>query len=161
MSLYDGKWQLYDITPGSWVANFMTKHDITLKDIGDVVNDITGVSAQQDWQREMRDSSITSSAEQYEQLGLNKSLLYGSGASAASTPSGSHGGNLSLPSIDGLINSAANILNANTRQYVADRQNRHLDWKEKDQLDRYSMEIYDSVGRLLNSSVRTVDRTKY
>lgn len=135
--------------------------DSASKKVGDWVNNATGVTGQQDFQRDMRDTSITSSADQYEKLGLNKSLLYGSGASAASTPSGSHGGSLSLPSIDGLINAAANILNANTRQFVADRQNRHLDWEEKDQLDRHSLEIYDSVGRLLNSSVRTIDRTRY
>lgn len=123
---------------------------------GQVNNDVSGVSSTQDWQKEMRDTSILSQAHQYEQLGLNPSLLYGQGASAASTPA-SGTGNLSLA---GLINSATGIVNAATHHYDVDRRNRHLDWKEKDAIDRTVIEVFDKLGNLVRSSASTRTFTK-
>lgn len=143
------------------VVKFMFGEEASVDDIGKFVNDVTGVSSTQNWQEQMSNTAYQRAMNDIEAAGLNPSLIYGSGASAASTPSGAgKGGNLSLPSIDGLINSAANIMNANTRHYIADRNNKHLDWKEKDQLDRHTIEIYDAIGNLIQSSAHTAARSK-
>lgn len=75
------------------------KETTLTKGIGDFINDISGASStndfnaseaekQRQWEERMSNTAYQRAMEDIKKAGLNPSLLYGSGASPANTPSG-------------------------------------------------------------------------
>lgn len=93
---------------------------------GSLINDITGVTQQQqfnsaealkqrNWEQEMSSTAYQRAVSDMQAAGLNPALMYGQGgAGAAATPSGSSASsNIAQPNhIAGIISSAASLINA-------------------------------------------------
>ena len=143
--------------------------------IGDIWNNFSGAAKSQEfnadqaqkqrqWEQDMSSSAYQRSMEDLKAAGLNPSLIYGTGGEA-STPSGSAASsstptNPLIGNIAGMLNSMANLMNSSTRQLANERYSKHLDYREREEIQETTNRIYDNAGNLISRLVTDTARYK-
>ena len=147
--------------------------------VGQFVHDISGQKAseefskneaqkQRDWEEQMSNSAYQRAVNDMKKAGLNPAAMYGNAGTMASTPGGasassSGSGNFGnvIGGINGIISSAAKVINAATNRSRQISSAKHLNWLEKDTAENQIQNVIDgATGKLLHTITKDIFKSK-
>lgn len=125
---------------------------MALEFIGNLVNDLTGATTQnnfnakqaqiqRDWETEMSNTAYQRAVADMQAAGLNPAMLYQSGGQGASTPSGANATGTKGGYMD-VIGGTANLINSITNARKVDAMTKSNELKKRDATGLYKMAMF-------------------